>query len=118
MADYAKRTCSQCGIRKPQPDMYQQEVYTETGKSKAGVSGATWAGLLLGDTKSVNSINRWLFNTNQRTYKRKKLVWLCARCSGHIFADRGPTFEKFKRILKSIFWIGMIILFTVGLLSS
>lgn len=84
MARYATRTCVNCGIRKPQPDMYQKETYVETGKSKAGVSKATFAGVLLGDQKSANSFNRWLFNTNQRTYKRKKTVWVCGSCKGKV----------------------------------
>ena len=84
MTRYATRTCYCCGVRKPQPEMYREEIYEETGKSVAGVSGSTWFGLLLGDSKSVNSINRWIFNTNQRTYKRKKQIWVCGSCSGRI----------------------------------
>ena len=86
MARYATRTCTRCGVRKPQPEMVQKEVYVETGKSKAGVSGATWAGMMMGDKKSENSINRWLFNTNQRTYKRKKQLWLCKPCAPKVGA--------------------------------
>jgi hypothetical protein len=81
MAKYTTRTCTSCGIRKPQPEMVQKEIYAETGKSKAGVSGSTFIGMMLDDKKSQNAVNRWLFNTNQRTYKRKKNVWLCGNCS-------------------------------------
>lgn len=81
MTRYTNRTCTQCGIRKPQPEMVQKETYVETGRSKSGVSKATWLGMALGDKKSANSVNRWLFNTNQRTYQRKKLVWLCSSCA-------------------------------------
>lgn len=84
MATYANRICSTCGIRKPQPQMYQKEVYVETGKSQTGISGATLVGVFLGeDKKSGTQFRNWLFNNGQRTYKRKKKVWLCGICSGN-----------------------------------
>lgn len=83
MANYTNRTCSQCGIRKPQPEMYKKEIYTETGNSKTGVSGATWVGFALGNKKSTRSVGSWLFNSGQRTYRRKKTVWLCGSCGGY-----------------------------------
>lgn len=84
MATYANRICSTCGIRKPQPQMYQKEVYVETGKSQTGISGATLVGVFLGeDKKSGTQFRNWLFNNGQRTYKRKKKIWLCGICSGN-----------------------------------
>ena len=84
MATYANRICTTCGVRKPQPQMYQKEVYVETGKSQTGISGATLAGVFLaGDKKSGKQFRDWMFNNNQRTYKRKKMVWLCGICSGN-----------------------------------
>jgi hypothetical protein len=94
MARYALRTCERCGIRKPQPEMLRKEIYSETGKSLPGVSGFTWFGLLLGDRKSVHSINRWIFNTSQRNYKRKKQVWICDDCAGYRRTST-MTFRKF-----------------------
>lgn len=82
MATYANRTCSKCGVRKPQPNMYQREVYVETAKSQSGISGATMFGVFAGDKKSGNQFRSWLFNSGQRTYKRKKTVWLCGVCAG------------------------------------
>ena len=83
MATYANRICSHCGIRKPQPQMYQREVYAETGKSQTGISGATLFGTFVaGDKKSGAQFRNWLFNNGQRTYKRKKKVWLCGVCAG------------------------------------
>jgi hypothetical protein len=71
--------------------MHQIQTYTETGKSKQGISGATVLGAtLFGSKKSHDSLTRWLFNTNQRTYQRKKPVWLCNTC-----------FPKKKKV---IFW--------------
>lgn len=84
MTAYANRICTNCGIRKPQPHMYQKEIYVETGKSQTGISGATLAGVFLaGDKKSGKQFRDWMFNNNQRTYKRKKKVWLCGICSGN-----------------------------------
>ena len=83
MATYANRICTNCGIRKPQPQMYQKEIYVETAKSQTGISGATLAGVFLaGDKKSGKQFRDWMFNNGQRTYKRKKKVWLCGVCSG------------------------------------
>lgn len=84
MANYTNRTCHVCGIRKPQPQMFNKEIYTEVAKSKTGVSGATFVGSMLGDKKSSKSINSWLFNSGQRTYKRKKKVWLCGNCKNKV----------------------------------
>lgn len=82
MATYTNRTCCKCGIRKPQPQMYQREIYIETAKSQAGISGATMFGVFAGDKKSGNQFRSWLFNSGQRTYKRKKQVWMCGVCAG------------------------------------
>lgn len=80
MNTYTKRACHSCGIRKIQPEMHQKEMYVETGKSKAGVSGATFFGSASGDKKSQRAVNNWLFNSGQRTYLRKRKVWLCGSC--------------------------------------
>jgi hypothetical protein len=118
MANYAIKTCSECGIRKPQPEMYREEVYSETGKSKGGISGATWVGsLIFNNKKSDRAISTWLFNSGQRTYRRKKTVWLCARCSGHVFADRGPIFNKIMSAVKVIFVLGLLVIFVAALLA-
>ena len=79
---YAKRTCHSCGIRKPQPEMVRETVYNEVARSRPGVSAATGIGLFLGDKKSASWVQRWLFNSGQRTYQRKREVWMCRSC-GH-----------------------------------
>jgi len=79
---YANRTCTSCGVRKPQPNMYQRETYVETAKSQTGISGATMFGVFSGDKKSGTQFRNWLFNNGQRTHKRKKKVWLCGVCAG------------------------------------
>jgi len=100
---YTNRTCNKCGIRKPQPEMQKVEVYDEVGKSKPGVSGATFLGTALGDKKSADSVNRWIFNTNQRTYKRKRTVWSCAPCA-----------NKEKRENTIAENLGMLLLIIIG----
>jgi len=81
LVSYTKRTCHQCRFRTTQPDMHKIEAYAETGKSKQGISAATVLGAtLFGSKKSHDSLTRWLFNTNQRTYQRKKIVWSCDTC--------------------------------------
>jgi hypothetical protein len=90
MTKYTVRSCCNCGIRKPQPEMKKVSIYTETGKSKAGVSASTFAGVFFGDKKSANSVNRWFFNTNQRTYKRKRDVWACSSCEAKVKAQSDP----------------------------
>ena len=101
MATYANRICTNCGIRKPQPQMYQKEIYVETGKSQTGVSAATWVGVFSGDKKSGNQFRSWLFNSGQRTYKRKKMVWLCGICSGHEKASNPVVVESPKVVVPS-----------------
>jgi hypothetical protein len=91
--------------------MFREETYIETGKSVAGVSGSTWFGVLLGDSKSVNSINRWIFNTNQRTYKRKKQVWVCGECSGRV---KIPIIKPAKLFLYAIITIFIILLLSAS----
>lgn len=80
MTNYAKRTCHSCGIRKPQPEMVRETVYNEVARSRPGVSTATGVGFFLGDKKSTSSVQRWLFNSGQRTYQRKREVWMCRSC--------------------------------------
>lgn len=114
MATYANKTCTNCGIRKPQPEMYQKEVYVETGKSKTGISGATLFGTFAGDKKSGSQVRNWLFNNGQRTYKRKKVVWLCGSCSG-----RAPILNSSAMsIAKKWFFVIIVIIAIIGLFSD
>lgn len=113
MNDYTRRTCCECGVKKPQPEMVRTERYVETGKSKSGVSGATWAGVLFGNKKSYSSVNRWLFNTSQRNYKRKKEVWLCTSCAGmgsKLSTVKGKSLVKKIGLGLLAFWILVIVI--------
>lgn len=111
MATYTNRTCTNCGIRKPQPQMVSKEIYVETGKSKAGVSGATFLGSGFGDKKSQRAVNSWLFNSGQRTYKRKKTVWMCPPCAKttKVSSDDNELGNVAKIILGIIIVIAIII---------
>jgi hypothetical protein len=80
MTRYAIRTCQSCGVRKPQPEMIQKAIYEETGKSQSTVSKETFVGALLNDTRSKAALNRWAMNTSQRTYMKKKKIWMCSDC--------------------------------------
>lgn len=106
---YTNRTCHECGIRKPQPQMVSKEIYVETGKSKTGVSGATFVGSMLGDKKSSNSIGSWLFNSGQRTYKRKRKVWLCSGCKNK-FNDGEKALETINMVA-GVILLGIILFF-------
>lgn len=114
MNEYAKRTCHKCGIKRPQPEMVRSQVYSESGKSKTGVSGATWVGAFLGSKQSTRSVGSWLFNAGQRTYSRKREVWLCPSCSGvlvgHLSTQKGKSIGK--KILLGLFvlWLAVIVI--------
>lgn len=70
--------------------MHQREIYVEVAKSKRSISGATVAGFLFADPKSsvgrksARAVGDSVFNTQQRTYKRKKMLWVCSDCSPKI----------------------------------
>lgn len=81
---YANRTCCNCGIRKPQPQMIKRQVEVEVGKSKAEVTGSTWFGAAVGDAASKRAIARAGFNSSQRTYTRKQTKWLCEDCANPV----------------------------------
>jgi hypothetical protein len=114
MATYANKTCTNCGIRKPQPEMYQKEVYVETGKSKTGISGATLFGTFAGDKKSGSQVRNWLFNNGQRTYKRKKVVWLCGSCSGRAPLANSSSMSSVKKW----FFVAIAFLILIGVFSE
>ena len=110
MAKYTNRTCVNCGIRRPQPEMYQKEIQVVTGKSKKTASGATVFGAFMGDEKSSKSIRDAIYNTNQRTYTRKRKVWVCPDCYGDVKSEKDTETSSLT------FWVVAIII--VALFSS
>ena len=77
---YTNRTCDTCGARRPQPDMIRKEVYVETGKSRATISSSTWFGVAGSDKASLRAVKRAMYNNGERTYTRKKTIWVCRNC--------------------------------------
>ncbi len=77
---YTNRTCDSCGARRPQPEMVRKEVYVETGKSNATISTNTWIGVMGGDKASGRAVKRAMYNNGERTYTRKKTIWVCRNC--------------------------------------
>jgi len=103
MAQYTKRTCVNCGLRDIQPNMRQKEIYAESGRSKKGVSGSTVTGwLVFGNKKSARSVVDTVFNNNQRTYYRKRKVWLCGNCYGKVRSENSANNNW-------VFWIILIL---------
>lgn len=94
MIKYTNRTCYTCGARKPQPDMVRKEIYEETGKSNATISTATWLGVAVGDKASVRAVKRAGFNNGQRTYSRKKTIWVCRNCREPASNYNTPPLKK------------------------
>lgn len=115
MATYTNRTCYGCGIRKPQPQMYQKEIYVESGHSRSGVSKGTVLASLLGDKKANKQVYNSIWNLNQRTYQRKKSVWVCSSCRGKVRNKLG-----FWDTLRAIFniLVVLIIIFIVIVAAS
>lgn len=111
MAQYTKRTCVNCGLRDIQPNMRQKEIYAQSGKSKKGFSGSTVVGSMLGNKKSSKSIADSILNNNQRTYYRKRKVWLCGNCYGEVKSD-GKNAEIGSIILgltlAGLFWLWVL----------
>lgn len=111
---YTKRTCVKCGFRDIQPRMRQREVYVESGRSKKGASGATFLGHLLGDKRSSRSINDWMFNNGQRTYFRKKQIWLCPSCVKTHKSGKPADFSYLKIFL----WLLIASPFIIGFIKN
>ena len=124
MNEYAKRTCSNCGLRLPQPQMNQRIVSVQVAKGKRGLSAREVVGTIVGSKKAKNSMFNWLFAPNLRNYTRKQKVWLCDECAGNaprqqveqVVDDR----KRSKGAIVSIsqFWVWFLILASVLAVSD
>ena len=104
---HANRTCHFCGLRAPQPEMRRTEIYAESGRSKSSVSGGTIIGAALGNKSATRSITRSIFNTGQRTYLRKREVWIC---DGADCGAQAQTSARQSRKNKGMpVWVGVLI---------
>lgn len=77
MATYTNRTCTFCGVRKPQPDMRQMKLKMQVGESRPSASGATLLGAMMDNKKSQRALQGAIFNAGARKHYRTKNVWLC-----------------------------------------
>lgn len=116
MAKYANRTCHNCGIRKPQPDMRRKDIYVETGRSRSGVSKGTVLASMLGDKKAEKKVYNSIWNLNQRTYQRKKTVWVCGGCYRKVGNGLG-MWESIRAIFNLIV-LALIVFFILFALAS
>lgn len=82
MADYAKKTCNCCGIRKPQYEMYRVNKEVNSGSSNTGLTKRSIFGSLIGNKKSQRQVGKFFLSPNKRNYKRKREVWMCGDCAG------------------------------------
>lgn len=111
---HANRTCHFCGLRAPQPEMRRAEIYVESGRSRSSVSGGTIIGAALGHKGATRSIARSLFNTGQRTYLRKREVWVC---DGAECADQAQVAARQSKKTKGMpIWVGVLIAFVLFVL--
>ncbi len=79
---YATRTCHECGVKNPQPQMVRREIEVVTGSSQRKTTAGQWAQLAMGDEKAAKAIrNNIISGGNKRVYKRKRQVWYCVRCA-------------------------------------
>lgn len=113
MATYTNRTCHGCGIRKPQPQMYKKEIYVESGRARSGVSKGTVLASMLGDKKANKQVYNSLWNLNQRTYQRKKSVWVCGGCRNSVGNKLG-----FWDTLRAIFNIIVVLVIVLIVLVA
>lgn len=96
-AKYANKTCCNCGIRKPQPEMVRKQVEVEVGKSTTTVTPSTFFGAGLGDKGAQRAIARAGFNSGQRTYTRKQTKWFCYDCA---YPARSALAKPVKKVAK------------------
>ena len=86
MAQYATRTCYFCGRRESQPYMSRRRIRTEVGRSQASISGSTAIGFFAGSKAAERAVERAVFRTSERTYTRKRDVWVCQEDLCHVQA--------------------------------
>ena len=82
MATYAIKSCNNCGIRKPQPEMERVEKEVVSGSSKTKLTSGNLLGAMAGSKTSERAVKRAILGNNKRQYKRKRTVWSCKECSG------------------------------------
>ena len=83
MTKYANKTCYECGVVKPQPDMRRVTTMVNSGQSNTGFSKRNLAAVVFTDDKRAKKqYDKFWTSPNKRTYKRKRTVWMCKSCAG------------------------------------
>lgn len=82
MGRYGRKTCYVCGYQDTADRMVRKEYKRKRGETKDSIHGGTWVGLLLGDKRSANRINKSFFANNKRSHYTNTPVWQCLECSG------------------------------------
>jgi hypothetical protein len=105
MNAYANKTCNQCGVIKPQPEMHQRKIAVKTGKSTSGFTWSNYLGVVIGDQPAKRKFRQSLWSNNKRNYTRYKQVWLCDKCvEDHL----GPFGTFCAKVIDIVFYIGLI----------
>jgi hypothetical protein len=86
-------------------------TYREIGQTRATVSGSTVVGALFGNKASAKAVERAIFNTNQRTLRRKHQVWVCGdrNCVKAVSSAAKPN-ESIGALVGTVLVIGAVIL--------
>lgn len=98
MARYATKTCNICGLQLPQPQMVRSKKKVQTGSSNTGITKRALFGAAMGEKKSVNQVNKFLWSPNKRTYTRTREVWMCPSCAGIKPKETKEEKEKPKKM--------------------
>ena len=116
MATYAIKTCNNCGIRKPQPEMERVEKEVVSGSSKTKLTTGNVLGAIARSKTSERAVKRAILGNNKRQYTRKRTVWSCFECSGRndrlraeqARAEKGDSREENVEGLSSVVVLSII----------
>lgn len=103
MSEYAKKTCYDCGIRKPAPYMERVTESYESGRSNTTVTAGNLVFGALGDKRGQNAVGRAIKGNNRRSYTRNRTVWKCMDCSGTNDWHRNEVRKDIVNATKAIF---------------
>ncbi len=112
MSEYAIRTCTRCGKKKPASRIYTKSVWKPSmkGSSRRSINLFTWFGLFFGDKGALRAIKQWLFQSSNRRYKGEitQEINLCSFCY-HRVKGKGKGFGCLKILLLPYYLIYKII---------
>ena len=82
MANYARKTCYDCGIKNPANMMERVTESYNSGRSDNKVTAGNLAFAMVSDT-AAKKVKKTVVANNRRSYTRNRTVWKCLDCSGH-----------------------------------